>query len=67
MYPLSCAVEGGCGFRCVGVPQNFRAVARPEHLPTDIPRNATVKGLQRDQEGGVLNELQALFIWSTTG
>ncbi len=27
---------------CVGVPQKFRAVVRPEHPPTGIPRNATV-------------------------
>ena len=33
----------GCGFRCVGGPQKkFRALTRPEHPPTDIPRNATV-------------------------
>ncbi len=24
--------RGGCGFRCVGGPQKFRAIARPEHL-----------------------------------
>ncbi len=34
-------IRGGCGFLCVGGPQKFRAVARPEHPPTDIPRNAT--------------------------
>ena len=37
--------RGVCGFWCVGGPQKFRAVARPKHPPTDIPRNATVKCL----------------------
>ncbi len=40
--PLSYAVKHGCGFWCVGGTQNYRAIARPEHPPTDIPRNATV-------------------------